>query len=137
MRVSRFEQVHADVYDAQLAMLLSQDNPKLAEEDLELLGELEGILEVRGAATALRRRTAPIFEQAAKEALQGVFENPESVRPVSLWGQIAVRQQDLKMPTEAAKATVIVESRRMATEALSSATELFSSGSGLMSSFWK
>ena len=57
------------MYDAQLALLLEDDAASLGEADMELLGELEGMLQVRGAAAALRRRTEPLYQQAAAEAL--------------------------------------------------------------------
>ena len=67
------EQVHAAVYDAQLALLLDDEKSSLSEDDMELLGELEGMLQVRGASAALRRRTEPLFQAMASDALTAAF----------------------------------------------------------------
>ena len=53
------EQVHAAVYDAQLALLLDDEKSSLSEDDMELLGELEGMLQVRGASAASNRLRDP------------------------------------------------------------------------------
>ena len=46
VRTSPPAQVHATIYDATLALMLEGDAAKLSEEDLEYLGELEGMLQV-------------------------------------------------------------------------------------------
>jgi len=115
--------VHAAVYDAQLNLLLEGETPALTVDDMELLGELEGMLQARGAAAALRRRTEPLYQEAAASALAAVFAAPADGAPVSVWGRLAVRQQELQLPTEVAKSTVIVESRRLASERLAAAVQ--------------
>jgi len=125
------QQVHTEMFEAQLAMLLPDDDstPSLGEEEMELLGELEGILQVRGAGAALRKRTEPLYRAAAAAALDAVLEGGPSVeRPVSVWGRLALRQQQLNLPTDVARDLLSVESRRLASEKLVAAAELQAAG---------
>lgn len=117
------------MYDAQLALLLDDEaSSGLSNEDMEILGELEGMLQVRGAAAALQRRTEPLYRELAAEALAAAFESPEQETPTSLMGKLAVRQQELKVPAPDGKAILICEARRLAAERLASAAELMGSG---------
>lgn len=126
--------VHAAVYDAQLAVLLADgdDDATLADEDMELLGELEGMLQVRGAASALRRRTEPLYELAAQAAVAKAFaagdDAPASRNAVAMWGALALRQQQLQLPTETAKSELIFASRKLAAETLGEAIGLLQAG---------
>ena len=121
-------QVHAAVYDAQLDLLLDDTKATLDEADMEILGELEGMLQVRGASAALRRRTEPLYQQTASAALAAIFDAPADGNAISLWGNLAIRQQELQLPTDTAKATLIAESRRLASERLATATDLQAKG---------
>ena len=121
------EQVHAAVYDAQLALLLDDEKSSLSEDDMELLGELEGMLQVRGASAALRRRTEPLFQAMASDALTAAFSGAGK-SAIATWGSLAVRQQELQLSTETAKAALICESRRLASEVLATAAALQEKG---------
>ena len=123
-------QVHTEIYNAQLSVLLNEDGGEatLGEEEMELLGELEGMLQVRGAAGALRRLTEPLYNQDAAAAVAAAFDSGGAESPISMWGKLAVRQQQLRLPTETAKATLICESRRLAASRLTSAAELLTRG---------
>jgi hypothetical protein len=123
--------VHASVYEAQLSVLLGDDDSSLGEEEMEILGELEGVLQVRGAAAALRCRTEPLYESLAQATLAAAFgasEGDDARRAVSVWGRLALRQQELRLSTEVAKAAIIVESRRLCSEALADAVGRFEAG---------
>lgn len=48
--------------------------------------------------------------------------------PVNVWGKLALRQQDLVLPTETARAALVEEARMMASQQLSAAAELFAEG---------
>ena len=74
----------------------------------------------------MRSRTEPLYTQAAADALSAAFDAPGTA--VSLWGKLALRQQQLQLPTETAKATLICEARRLAAERLAAATELQQQG---------
>lgn len=124
-------QVHAAVYDAQLAVLLDADGEAavLGEEEMELLGELEGMLQVRGAESALRRKTEPLYQLEAERAAQLAFaDDAEARNPVAMWGKLAVRQQQLKLSTETAKSQLIYESRKLAAQKLAEAAEQLAAG---------
>ena len=81
-------QVHAAVYDAQLDLLLDDTKSTLDEADMEILGELEGMLQVRSASAALRRRTEPLYQQTASAALAAIFDAPTDGNAISLWGKV-------------------------------------------------
>jgi len=118
--------VHTEIYDAQLRVLLPDESAKLDEEAMSLLGELEGILQVRAAGSRLQAVTQPLFDVAAKEVLETAFEAPGS--PVAMWGQIALRQTELSLPTAAAQATLTELARRLVTDKLVDAANLHAQG---------
>ena len=57
-------------------------------------------MQVRGASAAVRRRTEPLYQSTAKEALSAAFSGAEDARAITVWGRLAVRQQELQMTTE-------------------------------------
>jgi hypothetical protein len=132
-----FPQVHHSLYDANLGSLLPEQSkgegspPKLTEETMALLGELEGILQVRSPLRRLQSRTVPLYRAhvraTLKRALQACVDDGDKVstsnNPLSVWGQLALRQQDLRLPTEAIATVLVDESRRLAASVLGSAAE--------------
>lgn len=95
------DEVHARVYEAQLDLLLDDEDGGggLSADGMEILGELEGMLQVRGAQAALRKRTEPLYSADAAKALEEVLASGGAaggITPVSLWGKLAVRQQALQ-----------------------------------------
>ena len=119
--------VHSEIYDAQLSLLLPDsaegDAAALTEESMELLGELEGMLQVRSAAGRLEARTLPLFRAAVSASLGSAYAEGDGVTPIGAWGKIAVRQQELRLPTAAVISIMTEESRRIATSGLISAAE--------------
>ena len=121
--------VHAEIYDAQLRVLLPDGSARLDEAAMELLGELEGILQVRSASTRLQAVTQPLFVEALKTTLEQAYDSmatkPSAVR---VWGTLALRQAELALPTEVAQASVTEEARRLLTRRLAAAAELHAKG---------
>ncbi|KAL1523218.1 hypothetical protein AB1Y20_018170 [Prymnesium parvum] len=120
--------VHNAMYDAQLQMLLPDDSAKLTDEATKILGELEGILQIRSAVRRLQARTVPLYRDAARASLEEVFRSDAAVAASTVWGRLALRQQELKLPTETARAALVEEARQIASQELRSAAELAASG---------
>jgi len=123
------ERVHNAMYDAQLSIILPADDPsaKLTEEDMALLGELEGILQIRNSASRLQARTVPMYRAIVAEALEkGLLSDPPSA--TSLWGGLALRTQELVLSAGTAKDTLVEEARRITTDLLNEAAQLQSAG---------
>mmetsp|Transcript_14755 Transcript_14755/g.43469 ORF Transcript_14755/g.43469 Transcript_14755/m.43469 type:complete len:688 (+) Transcript_14755:2-2065(+) len=123
--------VHQDVYDSQLAKCLPSPgddgaaDAELSDETKALLSELEGVLQIRGAAQRVHARTIPLYRSSAAALL----EAPTSVGdPGGAWAALALRQQGLALPTERAKAVLQEESRRIATARLEEAARLAAAG---------
>ena len=120
------QQVHNAMYDEQLAMLLPDSSEtKLTKETMALLGELEGVLQVRSAGARLQTRTVPLYRAAVREALEKVLSNQgeSDAKSVSVWGTLAVRQQELQLPTETARASLVEVARGVAAAQLELAAQ--------------
>jgi len=124
--------VHAQIYDAQLQVLLpEEEDSKLTEESMALLGELEGMLQVRSASGRLLSRTLPLFRETCKAKLSEAYGAAGSASPVGVWGGLAVRQQELVLGTEATKAVVAEESRKLVAGKMSAAAAAQARGEGV------
>lgn len=115
------------MYDAQLAMMLPNDGAsKLDEDKMALLGELEGILQVRGAGSRLQAHAVPIFRADVVAALEDAMDNGGAAP--ALWAQLAIRQQDLRLSYEIVEATVVQASRGVAAARLELAAQQYLGG---------
>ncbi len=76
---------------------------------------------MRQAGRRLQSRTLPLFRETAKASLRAAFDAGAAAKPVGVWGGLAVRQQELRVPTEEATAVLVDEARRLLTNALSDA----------------
>lgn len=123
--------VHTALYDAQLRLNLPDEpGAKLTEESQMLLGELEGVLQVRGAVRRLQARTVPLYRSTAKDALTTALQSPiDATSAASVWGGLALRQQELSLPTATARAALVEEARAIGSQQLADAVELMSAGS--------
>lgn len=118
------QRVHNAMYDEQLAMLLPDSSgTKLTTETMALLGELEGVLQVRSAGARLQTRTVPLYRAAVREALERVLSGESDTKSVSVWGALAVRQQELQLPTETARASLVEVARGVAAAQLELAAQ--------------
>ena len=93
------EQVHNAMYDAQLAMMLPADDDeesKFTDDKMQLLGELEGILQVRSAQSRVQAHTIPLFRSSVVGALEEVIAGTagEDATPAAVWARLATRQQE-------------------------------------------
>uniref|UniRef100_A0A7S4B3T7 Uncharacterized protein n=1 Tax=Chrysotila carterae TaxID=13221 RepID=A0A7S4B3T7_CHRCT len=109
------QEVHNSLYDAQLSLLLpsDSDDARLTEEMMTLLGELEGILQIRSANRRLQARTLPIYRQTVVKALSQAGE--EGAPPsTQMTGLLAIRAGELALSGAEAKAVFVEEARRRA-----------------------
>ena len=122
------EQVHNAMYDAQLAMMLPADDDeesKFTDDKMQLLGELEGILQVRSAQSRVQAHTMPLFRTTVVAALDKIMAGTggEDATPGAVWARLATRQQELRLPGPVVEATVIEAARSVASARLQLATE--------------
>lgn len=122
------EQVHNAMYDAQLAMMLPADDDeesKFTDDKMQLLGELEGILQVRSAQSRVQAHTMPLFRAAVVTALEGALADSggEDATPGAVWARLATRQQELRLPGPVVEATVVEAARGVAAAQLELAAE--------------
>ena len=122
------EQVHNAMYDAQLAMMLPADDEeesKFTDDKMQLLGELEGILQVRSAQSRVQAHTMPLFRTAVVAALDTIMAGTggEDATPGAVWARLATRQQELRLPGPVVEATVIEAARGVAAARLELAAE--------------
>eukprot|EP00316_Scyphosphaera_apsteinii_P019981 CAMPEP_0119302848 /NCGR_PEP_ID=MMETSP1333-20130426/4372_1 /TAXON_ID=418940 /ORGANISM="Scyphosphaera apsteinii, Strain RCC1455" /LENGTH=630 /DNA_ID=CAMNT_0007305327 /DNA_START=240 /DNA_END=2132 /DNA_ORIENTATION=+ len=123
------QEVHNAIYEAQLSLLLpagSRDS-KITESTQQVLGNLEGILQIRAASSMLQSRTVPLYQQAVIEALDSL-DSLNGSSFASIWGGLALRQQELALPRDRAKASLIEQARRKATAQLSEAATAQANG---------
>ena len=118
--------IHTGIYDSQLELVVGgEEKMSISEESMALLGELEGILQIRGAGARIMERTLPVYASAAAEALR---QAGTGASVPTVWGDLAVRQQELALPSETAKASFVDEARSMASQMLSSSAQLQADG---------
>jgi len=122
------EQVHNAMYDAQLAMMLPADDEeesKFTDDKMQLLGELEGILQVRSAQSRVQAHTMPLFRSSVVAALDNIMAGTggEDATPGAVWARLATRQQELRLPGPVVEATVIEAARGVAAVRLELAAE--------------
>lgn len=120
------EEVHNMMYDAQLALMLPSDDPdsKLTEEKMRLLGELEGILQVRSAGMRLQGRALPIFRAAVERELEAALEEEEEEEAATggmAWARLATRQLELRLEGDIVEAATIEAARGVAAAELEAA----------------
>ena len=117
--------IHSQMYDAQLGMLLEGDGAGLDDSALALLGELEAMLQLRGSSGLMQARTVPMYRAAAASELRALLDGKTGA---SVWGSMAVRQQQLSLPSDRSKPVVVEEARRIALEQLAAAATAQAAG---------
>lgn len=71
-------------------------------------------------------RTLPLYRAEVRAALEKAANEDPS--PTAVWGSLALKQQQLKLPSNTARAALIEEARLIASSRLSEASELASAG---------
>ena len=122
------QDVHAAMYEAQLRSLLpAGSDAKLDDETALVLGELEGILQIRSAGERVMARTVPLYRSAVSDALAAAL-NDGAADPAAVWASLVTRQRELRLRDASARPVLVEEARKIAAEQLALAAELEKKG---------
>lgn len=102
------EVVRGDAYSSTVESLV-QKKGKLETSDTEKLARLRSLFEIDAdrATSTLKSLAEPVYRQAISSALDSIGKNEESY--ASVYGKLALRQTELGLPADSARATLAKE----------------------------